>query len=96
MSKLTLIANIIAKPEQVEFIKAELIKLIAPTRAEQGCLGYDLHQDNDNPAHFLFFENWQSRELWQQHMNSPHLKEYLAVTEGKVASFTLNEMTHIG
>ena len=41
------------------------LKLIDITRAEEGCINYDLHQDNENPAHFLFYENWKSRELWQ-------------------------------
>ncbi|MBQ4889052.1 antibiotic biosynthesis monooxygenase [Shewanella sp. MMG014] len=96
MSKLTIVANIIAKADKVELVKAELVKLIDVTRAEEGCINYDLHQDNENPAHFLFYENWQSRELWQTHMNNTHLADYIAATEGAVDSFVLNEMTHIG
>lgn len=96
MAKLTIVANIKANPDQIELVKAELIKLIETTRAEEGCVNYDLHQDNDNPAHFLFYENWESRELWQTHMNNQHLKDYMAATEGAVAEFTLNEMTIIG
>ncbi|WP_028116607.1 putative quinol monooxygenase [Ferrimonas senticii] len=96
MSQLTIVANIVAKPEHIELVKTELQKLIAITRAEAGCINYDLHQNNDNPAHFLFFENWQSRELWQQHMGNQHLQDYLAATDGCVAEFTVNEMTHIG
>ncbi|KPZ72512.1 MULTISPECIES: putative quinol monooxygenase [unclassified Shewanella] len=96
MSKLTIVANIIAKADKVELVKAELVKLIDVTRVEEGCINYDLHQDNENPAHFLFYENWQSRELWQTHMNNTHLADYMAATEGAVDSFVLNEMTHIG
>jgi len=65
MTKLTIVANIKANPEKIDLVKAELLKLIDMTRAEAGCINYDLHQDNENPAHFLFYENWQSRELWQ-------------------------------
>jgi len=96
MAKLTIIANITANEGKIDLVKAELEKLIAPTRAEAGCLQYDLHQDNENPAHFLFFENWESRGLWQYHMNAGHLKDYLAAVEGAVAEFTVNEMTQIG
>ncbi|MGH1538996.1 MAG: putative quinol monooxygenase [Arenicella sp.] len=95
MSKLTIVANIKANEDKVELVKTELLKLVETTRSEQGCINYDLHQDNENPAHFLFFENWQSRELWQQHMGNTHLKDYLTATEGAVAEFTLNEMTQI-
>ena len=93
---LTIVADIKAKSDQIDLVKAELLKLIATTRAEEGCINYDLHQDNENPAHFLFFENWESRELWQAHMGNQHLKDYLAATDGAVAEFTLSEMTQVG
>ena len=96
LSKLTIVANIHAKPGHIELVKAEIEKLIPITRAEKGCLQYDLHQDNVNSAHFMFYENWESRELWQVHMNAPHLEAYREATEGAVAEFTLNEMSHIG
>ena len=95
MTKLTIVANIISKPDQVELVKQELLKLIDITRAEEGCINYDLHQDNDNSAHFLFYENWESRELWQEHMNTQHIKDYLAATDGAIQDFTINEMTVI-
>ncbi len=96
MSRLTIVANIHANPDKIELVKAELEKLLPITRAESGCVQYDLHQDNDNPAHFVFYENWESRELWQAHMNAPHLAAYMEATAGAVAQFTLNEMTRIG
>jgi quinol monooxygenase YgiN len=58
-----------------------------------GCLQYDLHQNNEDPAHFMFFENWTSKELWQQHMNAPHLAAYSKAVAGAVDAFTLYEMT---
>lgn len=48
MSKLTIIANIKANSDKIDLVKAELEKLIAITRAEAGCVQYDLLQDNDN------------------------------------------------
>lgn len=96
MSKLTIVANIHANADKIELVKAELEKLIPITRAEKGCIQYDLHQDNDDPVHFMFYENWDSRELWQAHMNAPHLAAYMEATGGAVAKFTLNEMSHIG
>jgi quinol monooxygenase YgiN len=93
MSKLTIIANILANKDKIDLVKNELIKLIKITREEQGCINYDLHQDNHNPAHFMFHENWETRELWQVHMNNKHLADYMTATEGAVESFTVNEMT---
>ena len=92
---LTIVAHIEAEPDQIDRVKAELQKLIPITLAEEGCLQYDLHQDNEHPAHFMFFENWTSRELWQAHMNAPHLAAFLAATDGAIATFTLHEMTQV-
>ncbi|MDF1739099.1 MAG: putative quinol monooxygenase [Verrucomicrobiales bacterium] len=93
MATLTIVAHINANPDKIELVKSELIRLIAPTLAEKGCINYDLHQDNENPAHFMFYENWESRELWQEHMDARHIKDYQAATEGAVESFSLYEMS---
>lgn len=95
MAKLTIVANIKANENKIDLVKAELLKLIDITRAEEGCINYDLHQDNENPAHFLFYENWESRDFWQAHMDNQHLKDFLAATEDAVAELTINEMAHI-
>lgn len=95
-NKLTIVARILAKPENREQVKAELLKLIEPTREEKGCLNYDLHQDLNNENLFLFFENWETRELWQNHMGNQHLADYLKNTDGMVEDFTIHEMAQIG
>lgn len=96
MSKaLTIVATIEAKPDKIDLVKEELKKLITPTLKEAGCIQYDLHQDNQNPASFLFFENWESRELWQDHMNSTHLAEYASATEGSIESILIQEMSQV-
>ena len=89
MSKLTIVANIHAKSDKIDLVKSELEKIIAPTLTEKGCINYEMHQDNENPAHFLFFENWESRELWQAHMEKQHLKDYMAASRGSRGGFHL-------
>ena len=93
--KLTIVARILAKEEKRELVKSELLKLIDITRAEEGCINYDLHQDNENKNLFLFHENWESRDLWQKHMQNAHLAEYMNATDGAVVEFILNEMAKI-
>ncbi|MEM9367974.1 MAG: putative quinol monooxygenase [Planctomycetota bacterium] len=93
MSKLTIVASITANPGQEEFVLSELQGLVSPTVSEDGCLQYDLHQDNENPAHFLFYENWASRELWQNHTNSAHIQAYRERTKDAIKEIKLFEMT---
>ncbi|GGD18257.1 putative quinol monooxygenase [Hyunsoonleella pacifica] len=93
---LTIVAKILAKNEYRDLVKSELLKLVDTTKAEAGCINYDLHQDNTNKNLFLFYENWESKALWQQHMNNNHIAAYAKATEGAIEEFTLNEMTRIG
>ena len=94
-NKLIIIARMEARKESVELVKAELLKLIEPTRKEKGCIQYDLQQDNDHPEMFLFYEIWETRDLWQIHTKNAHLAAYKAATEGHLADVTINEMTMI-
>lgn len=93
--KLTITGSVLAKADKIDLVKSELLKLIDITRAEEGCIQYDLHQDNENPAQFLFFENWENRELWQKHMGNSHIAAYLVASEGAVENFALGELTRI-
>lgn len=96
MSKpLVIVASIEAIAGQEERVRSALTNLIEPTLKEAGCIQYDLHQDNDNPALFLFYEIWENRELWQDHLKSPHILANGPATEGAVASVTVSEMTKI-
>ena len=96
MAKLTIVANIKVKMDQIELVKAELLKLVDQTRVKDtGCINYDLHQDNENSAHFLVFENWESNGLLQKHLDSDHFKSCMAATEGAIEEFVVNEMTQI-
>lgn len=90
---LIIVARIEARQENVALVKAELQKLVEPTRKEEGCLQYDLHQDNQRPELFLLYEKWESKNLWLQHRVKDHLVRFRKVTEGAVDDFTVNEMT---
>jgi len=92
---LTIVARIEAKKDSIELVKSELIKLIEPTRQEEGCLQYDLHQDNTASEIFIFYENWTNRELWQIHMATEHIKAYMEATEGAIEDFTVYEMSQV-
>lgn len=96
MAHLTIVANIHAKPDQADLVRAELEKLIPLTRAEEGCVQYDLHLNQADPAHFLFFENWATREAFEAHMQTAHIAAYLEATEGAVEQFLVGQFTKIG
>jgi quinol monooxygenase YgiN len=73
----TVIATFEARPGKEKQLQEALVGLLAPTRGERGCLNYDLHQSSENPAKFLFHENWASREDLEAHLQSEHVKALL-------------------
>lgn len=70
---LTVIAKVTAKEDQIEAVKAGLQSVIAPTRKEEGCLLYELHQDIDNRNVFFFYEHWDSPLHLDKHRLTPHM-----------------------
>ncbi len=75
----TVIAFIRAKRGQEARVRDVLLGLTAPTRAEAGCINYDLHQSTDDPSRFVFYENWASAAHLDAHGRSPHLRAFRAL-----------------
>jgi quinol monooxygenase YgiN len=75
---LTVVAELKAKPGSEEDLRRALLALVEPTHREEGCVQYDLHVHSGDPAAFVFYENWTSREHLDRHLASPHLQAFLA------------------
>lgn len=73
-----MVAQFKAKPGKESLVRQELLSLLAPSRKDAGCLNYDLHQAPDNPALFLFHENWTNKAHLDQHLQKPELQAVLA------------------
>ena len=48
-------------------------ELVAKSRQDDGCLGYDLFQSTINPKVFMFCESWETAEVLDKHSKTPHL-----------------------
>ncbi len=95
MSKITIVAKVVAKKIAVEAVKTELLKLILPTRKESGCIEYRLHQDNQDPAVFLFYETWKDAVSLEKHINTDHYKDYVRAVNEMIEEKVVNKMTQI-
>ena len=95
MSTLTLVAKVTAKTGKEAELEEALRALIAPTRDEEGCLRYDLHLSDEVAGIFVFLEDWQTRELWERHMVSPHIESFKVRSEELVADWQLDQFTRI-
>lgn len=95
MSTVTVVAKITAKNDAIETVKTELIKMLAATLQEEGCMEYRLHQDNENPAVFVFYENWKSPSCLERHMNSRHFQAYVAAVGDLISDKSVHKLTEI-
>jgi quinol monooxygenase YgiN len=83
--KLTVVAKIRAKAGKEEQVRNALLSLVAPTRAEAGCINYDLHQSVDDKALFLFYENWTGKKDLDDHLAMPYLRDFLGKADELLA-----------
>lgn len=85
MSELNVVATIPAKPEAVDAIRAALQTLVTATRAEEGCLAYDLFESGAAPGTFVTVERWTDQAALDAHLQMPHVAEALAAADGALA-----------
>jgi quinol monooxygenase YgiN len=88
MSTLVIIGSAKARPGKADAFREVLKSLLLPTLAEEGCLRYEMNESEDGQS-WVFTELWESRALWDRHMESPQLAQYKTVVE------ELSEYWHI-
>lgn len=76
--KVTVIAYIEVKPGTEESFLRAAADVVAATRTEAACINYDLHQSDETPNLFMFYENWTSMAGLQQHAQSAHIQTFRA------------------
>lgn len=96
MTPLTIIAKLTARPGREQEVYDACHALLAPTHAEEGCINYDMHRSVENPGVIIFYENWTTRELWDAHMQSPHLQAFSAATQDTVELWDIFQGEKVG
>ena len=66
----------IAKEGHTNQLKTLLESMVLPSRAEQGCLKYNIYQIENEPTRFIVIEAWEDEEALEGHKNSKHYKHY--------------------
>ncbi len=72
------VARVRAKPGLQGTVEVALRGLLAPTRAEAGCVFYELYRSIEDPCAFCFVEEWKDRAALDAHSKSAHLQAALA------------------
>jgi quinol monooxygenase YgiN len=83
--QLTIVAILHARSGIEEELGRRLGELVDPSRAEAGCINYDLHRSNTDPAIWILYENWSSSEALEIHFATDLLVRLLADVDGMLA-----------
>jgi quinol monooxygenase YgiN len=67
----------VARAGEEERVAGLLRQAVEPTRAEPGCLQYDVHRDPDDSRVFFLFERWEDEDALRAHERAAHTRELL-------------------
>lgn len=70
----TLLATMEARPDRANEMRAALRDASEASRAEDGCLLYELLESDRNGT-FLVVEKWRDKDSFRAHQSSVHLAE---------------------
>ncbi|WP_214765759.1 MULTISPECIES: putative quinol monooxygenase [unclassified Exiguobacterium] len=90
-----LIAQIQVKPGQGDAFLDAVKAVIAPSRAEAGCLQYTFHRETGASDHFVFYEQWQDQLAFDAHIASNHYQTYRTQTAALVLDRKLTFLDEI-
>lgn len=64
------------KTECIEAFLEQAKIAIRATRAEAGCISYQLMANTDSNDSFMFVEEWADREALDRHFKAPHFSAF--------------------
>lgn len=88
-TSIRVVAHLKAKPETIEKLKIVLRELTVATRAETGCIAYELLQSLTDATDFTFTEEWSSEAALNWHLTSARLQHARAQMETLLGAETV-------
>jgi quinol monooxygenase YgiN len=79
MADLQVVGILRASPGAEHVVRDALTQLVDPTRAEEGCISYDLYASEVAFGTYLTIETWRSRRDLDAHMQSAHVQHALGL-----------------
>ncbi len=57
-------------------------EMCSSSRADDGCIGYRVYADLEQPERYIFIEEWSDDEALQSHFRQPHTGTFMAALGG--------------
>jgi quinol monooxygenase YgiN len=82
----------IAKDGYEDKLKELLEAMVEPSKAEKGCLNYNIYQYKNNKKKFMAVETWEDEASLDGHKNSAHYKVYKSAYEPYITDKYTDEL----
>ena len=79
--QIVLIARLKVKADKVEELKEAALAIVAQSRAEAGCINYDIHQSIEDETVFFWHETWKHKAAIDEHFATPFFGEFFKTVE---------------
>ena len=83
-------------PDNLERLKPHMEKMLAASRAEDGCVTYSYAVDVQDPGLIRVFEAWRDQAAIDAHFQAPHMAEWraawpaLGVTDRRLSLYEIS------
>lgn len=86
------VVDMALQPGARDRVLAESVEAQAATRAEAGCIAYDIFTCTDDPDRLVFVESWADRDAHAFHMEQEHTKRFIAFHEPLLREMGFHEL----
>lgn len=90
------VARKLVNEGKVEEVIGLYDQLVEASRKEEGCIKYELYQDEEDPRVLAVMEEWESKEALNKHMKTEHFIKLVpmigGLTEKKVDKNIYNKI----
>jgi len=73
------VAKNFIKKDKIEEVLEHIKELVASTVKEEGCIKYEIYQDEKDKSILTMIEEWESKEALNKHMSSEHFKRIVPI-----------------
>jgi quinol monooxygenase YgiN len=87
-NEINIVATFVAKEGKADELLQAMYALIKPTRQEEGCLRYELHQSVSNPRECTMIEKFESEKALNFHIAQPYFQNFAETTMKEIVENT--------
>ena len=89
----TMISYLTIQPGTEQIVLDRFDALVAQTRAEPGCICYDLHQHESERHRFVFYEIFADQAAVDVHLSQPYIQEWIEHVRVNGGNFDVERWT---